>query len=101
MAGVAREVFEETGLCIADLRLVGLYYGMNDGLLRVVFTAIAGGDGPLRPRRRGEIVDARWFERTELPRPMPKLAVRMIDDALTNETAVLAEISDDRELIEP
>lgn len=99
MAAAHREVTEETGLRIDDLRMVGLYHGTIDGLLRIAFSAVAA-DSMAQPTAvQDEIDEVGWFEPTGLPRPMPVIAVQMIRDSECGEV-ILTTVQDDRELIE-
>lgn len=70
---VAREVREEVGVEIRDLRYAGSQYWPFPSQLMVGFTAaFAGGD--LRVNRE-ELEDARWFSIHELPDLPPKLSI--------------------------
>jgi 8-oxo-dGTP pyrophosphatase MutT (NUDIX family) len=102
MAAVRREILEETGVVLDCLRLVGLYYGYEDYLLRITFAgkAIAAAEvGRRRGPDRDEILEVGWFEPYSLPRPIPSLAQRMIVNALQSGPAVLATVASDRALI--
>ena len=63
---VVREVREETGVAVADLRYVASQPWPFPASLMVAFTARASG-GHLAPDT-GEIEDARWFDRADLAR---------------------------------
>jgi NAD+ diphosphatase len=79
-AAVAREIHEEAGIAIADIRYFGSQPWPFTGSLMVGFTARwAAGDIVADPR---EIADAAWFAPDELPRIPPKLSIarELIDD---------------------
>jgi NAD+ diphosphatase len=77
---IHREVHEETGLEVSDLRYFGSQpWPYPDGLMVGFHARYAGGS--LR-KRDGELKDARWFEVSELPL-LPgsfSLARQLIDD---------------------
>jgi ADP-ribose pyrophosphatase YjhB (NUDIX family) len=62
-----REVAEESGLAVRLTRLIGIYSHPNLGDYHTLalFGAVVTG-GTLRPDPR-EVIEARWFSRTELP----------------------------------
>jgi ADP-ribose pyrophosphatase YjhB (NUDIX family) len=93
-----REVLEETGFDVEDLRLIGLYWGRRDRVLRLVFHAAARTQGTPQPRDAKEIREASWFADRELPHPMPAIAMQMIHDAGRGDVH-LRSVVDDRELI--
>jgi len=62
----AREVFEEAGVRIGDVRYVASQPWPFPSSLMVGFTATASGADPVPDRR--EIEDVRWFTRAELDR---------------------------------
>jgi len=79
-AAVAREIHEEAGIAIADIRYFGSQPWPFSGSLMIGFTARwAGGDLVGDPR---EIADADWFAPDDLPRIPPKLSIarELIDD---------------------
>jgi NAD+ diphosphatase len=79
-AAVAREIHEEAGIQITDIRYFGSQPWPFTGSLMIGFTARwASGDLVPDPR---EIVDADWFLPDELPRIPPKLSIarELIDD---------------------
>lgn len=101
MAAASREVAEETGVYAHDLRLVGLYYGSRDKLLRITFASAVSTKAAHAVEAHDfapEIVEAGWFDMGALPQPMPTLARRMIRDSMVEGPAVLAEVDDDRDL---
>jgi NAD+ diphosphatase len=79
-AAVAREIHEEAGISITDVRYFGSQPWPFTGSLMVGFTARwAGGEIVCDPT---EIADAEWFAPDELPRIPPKLSIarELIDD---------------------
>jgi len=79
-AAVAREIHEEAGITITDIRYFGSQPWPFTGSLMIGFTARwAGGDIVPDPR---EITDADWFAPDELPRIPPRLSIarELIDD---------------------
>ncbi len=95
---VVREVFEETGIALHSVRLSGLYWGTKDGLLRLLFVGAAGRARRTRGFRKDEILEVGWFPPDELPRPMPTLARRMIDDARLKDPPRFTSVDNDSEL---
>lgn len=80
---VRREVLEETGLTIRDLRYHSSQVWPFPSQLMVAFTARYAG-GTLRPQPE-EIADAGWYAPDRLPPlpPSPSVARRLIDEWLT------------------
>jgi len=79
-AAVAREIHEEAGIAITDIRYFGSQPWPFTGSLMIGFTARwAGGDLVADP---SEIADAGWFGPDELPRIPPRLSIAraLIDD---------------------
>lgn len=79
-AAVAREIHEEAGIAITDIRYFGSQPWPFTGSLMIGFTARwAGGDIVAAP---SEIADADWFSPDALPRIPPKLSIarELIDD---------------------
>jgi NAD+ diphosphatase len=79
-AAVAREIREEAGIEITDIRYFGSQPWPFTGSLMIGFTARwAAGDIVAEPT---EIADADWFPPHELPRIPPKLSIarELIDD---------------------
>jgi NAD+ diphosphatase len=81
-AAVAREIHEEAGIAITDIRYFGSQPWPFSGSLMIGFTARwASGEIVADP---SEIADADWFAPDELPRIPPKLSIarELIDDFL-------------------
>jgi len=79
-AAVAREIHEEAGIAITDIRYFGSQPWPFTGSLMIGFTARwASGDIVAEPT---EIADADWFPPDQLPRIPPKLSIarELIDD---------------------
>jgi NAD+ diphosphatase len=77
---VSREIKEEAGIAVADVRYFGSQPRPLTGSLRVGFTARwAGGEITCEPT---EIAEAAWFAPNALPRLPPKLSIarQLIDD---------------------
>ena len=49
---------------LSGLRLVGLYFGSRDHLLRVTFAATAVGETPASVPNQREILESRWADST-------------------------------------
>jgi NAD+ diphosphatase len=64
-AAVVREVHEEVGVTVSDLRYQGSQAWPFPGSLMLGFTGYADPAAPLRPDP-SEIAEARWFTRTEV-----------------------------------
>ena len=80
-AGVAREVFEETGLVVEVVALTGVYKNMVRGIVALVFRCrvIEG-----TPHPSDEVRECRWLTADEVRTHMSEAyAVRMLD-ALTD-----------------
>jgi NAD+ diphosphatase len=77
---VVREVREEVGIDVADVRYAGSQPWPFPHSLMVAFEASYAG-GELRLDER-ELVDARWFRRAQLPALPPPFSIarRLIDD---------------------
>lgn len=79
-AAVAREIHEEAGIAITDIRYFGSQPWPFTGSLMIGFTARwAGGEIVPEPT---EIADADWFGPDELPQVPPRLSIarELIDD---------------------
>jgi NAD+ diphosphatase len=76
---VHREIREEAGIEVGDLRYFGSQPWPFPDSLMIAFTA-AHADGELRPDP-AEISDARWFAVDELPLVPPRISIarRLID----------------------
>ena len=68
-AAVVREVAEEVGAVLADLRYAGSQAWPFPGSLMLGFSAVADPDAPIRVDPE-EIAEARWFTRTEIAAAM-------------------------------
>ena len=84
---VVREVFEETGLAVREVRYVSSQPWPMPASLMLGFTAVVDGDAEPIPRD-GELEDARWFTKEELrdgssmlPTPV-SIAYKLITDWL-------------------
>src|SRR5690606_38288004 len=64
-AAVVREVAEEVGVHVSDLRYAGSQAWPYPASLMLSFTGYADPGQPVRPDRT-EIAEARWFPRTEI-----------------------------------
>ena len=83
--GVAREVFEETGVRVSVDRLTGVYKNMTRGVVALVFRCSPGSE-PARPS--DEATSVRWLEPEAVTELMnPAYAVR-IADALSDGPSV-------------
>lgn len=98
MAAVLREVAEEARVAIGGLRLIGLYYGYEDGLLRIVFAGDMVDTAPEMVPNVEEILEIGWFDIRSLPRPMPRVAHRMLADSARRGPAILATVAGDYDL---
>jgi 8-oxo-dGTP diphosphatase len=61
--GLAREVFEETGIRVEPLALTGVYKNMKRGIVALVFRCKAV-DG--QPRPTEEVSELQWMNRDEI-----------------------------------
>lgn len=68
-ACVAREVHEEVGVDVRDVRYLGSQAWPFPRSMMIAFSALADPDGPLRPAD-GEIAEAMWVTRAELRRAL-------------------------------
>ena len=90
-AAVAREIHEEAGIAITDVRYFGSQPWPFTGSLMIGFTARwAGGEIVADPT---EIADADWFPPDELPRIPPRLSIarELIDDFVRRQGATPRE----------
>jgi NAD+ diphosphatase len=69
-AAVAREVYEEVGVVVSDLRYQGSQAWPFPGSLMLGFTGYADPGQPVRPDL-SEIAEARWFTRAEIAPLLP------------------------------
>jgi NAD+ diphosphatase len=77
---VAREIREESGVEVTDLRYFGSQpWPFPDSLMVAFHVRYAGGE--VRPQP-GEIEDARWFTLDSMPRVPPRMSIAraLIDD---------------------
>jgi len=83
---VAREVAEETGVAVKDLRYFGSQpWPFPHQMMVGFFAAYAGGELIVD---RSELEDAQWFERDAMPRLPPRVSIsRALIDAWLAETA--------------
>jgi 8-oxo-dGTP diphosphatase len=77
----AREVAEETGLEVTDVRLVRLVSGYNLRL-EAIFQAYVTGTSPSLRLQKQEVLAARFFSPDELPANMLELQKEAIDAVL-------------------
>ena len=80
-ATAIREVAEEVGIEVTDLRLAGLYYSEPGDMHHFAFLCSAGPGAKPRPSSP-EISELGFFPRDQLPRPMSDFTIRRIDDGL-------------------
>ena len=88
---VAREIHEEAGIAVTDIRYFGSQPWPFTGSLMIGFTARwAGGEIVADPT---EIADAEWFAPDELPRIPPRLSIarELIDDFVRRHGGSLRE----------
>ena len=71
-AAVTREVAEECGLTVTDLKLLGVFPMVGDGRTTGVVIAYAAvpADTSQPPRAGDDADEVRWFKRGHLPSPM-------------------------------
>lgn len=75
--GLAREVYEETGLTVEPETVTGVYKNMKVGVVAIVFRCRVTG-GELRPSE--ETTDFAWLPPAEIPDRMTEVfAVRILD----------------------
>lgn len=87
VAGLRREVLEETGITLGEVRLSGVYKNMDQGIVALVFRSEHDGT---QPQPTAESADARWMTADEVRRLLdPAYAVRLLD-ALEEDVAVRA-----------
>jgi NAD+ diphosphatase len=87
----AREVQEEVGLQIADIRYFGSQSWPFPNSLMIGLTAVyAGGEIDLE---ESEIADARWFSAHDMPQLPPKISIarRLIDTFLHRNESVVSD----------
>lgn len=74
-----REVSEEVGITLRDLRPLGEYTSREGYKLDTVKCYAGSVTGPGFEIERNEIYEAAWFEWTELPQPLASDARRVIE----------------------
>lgn len=95
--GVAREVFEETGLRVQAERLTGVYKNMKLGVVTLAFRCTLLGGQPHPTDEARKVV---WLTVDEAERNMPEArAVRVTDALATNGTGPPVRIHDGTHLL--
>lgn len=79
-AAVIREVFEETGIEITDVRLVEVR--TVDRHLEFIYSARGEGPGQILS---GEILDLRWYAADEVPEGLTRRERRILEQVLAGE----------------
>ena len=88
IAGLRREVHEETGITLEDPQLSGIYKNMRKGIVALVFRCQSF-EG--MPRTSDEVAETRWLTATEVDELMdPAYAVRLLDALHNRGPAVRA-----------
>lgn len=85
---VQREIQEEVGIAVKNIRYFGSQPWPFPHSLMIAFTAeYAGGEFDLEPE---EIADARWFDARHLPQIPPRMSIarRLIDDFIEKHAAL-------------
>ncbi|MES9808821.1 NUDIX hydrolase [Streptomyces cinereoruber] len=95
--GAAREVLEETGMCVEIERLTGVYKNMKQGVVALVFRC--------RPTSGVETTSdestaVEWLTRDEVEERMGEVYAVRILDALDAEAVPYVRVHDGRHLLE-
>lgn len=96
LAGVVREVKEETGLVIEPVRLSGVYQNMERDILALVFAArlVAG-----EPRPSDESIEVDWLTADQVLERMTEAYATRLLDAVHEHDATPVRAHDGRNLI--
>ncbi len=82
VAAAVREVWEETGVTVRDLRLFGLYHSRTEGKSDHIAVFIAGECHGEARRGSWEIEAVGWFPLREMPPDMSSGSRRRIEEYL-------------------
>ncbi|MFJ8668552.1 NUDIX hydrolase [Streptomyces sp. NPDC093600] len=95
--GTAREVLEETGLCVEVERLTGVYKNMTRGVVALVFRCRPVGG---QESTSVESTAVEWLTRDEVQERMGEVYAVRIFDALDSMAAPHVRAHDGRRLLE-
>jgi 8-oxo-dGTP pyrophosphatase MutT (NUDIX family) len=73
-----REVFEEVGILLTELRPLGRYTGTEYYVKDTVVGFYSSADNPALRPRRAEVYEEGWFEWGRLPEPLSREAKKII-----------------------
>jgi len=95
--GVAREVYEETGLKVQPLRLSGVYKNMRLGVVSLAFVCeVTGGEEHIS----NEAERVAWLSQAEAVAAMPEARAIRVTDAL-NGGSPYVRVHDGDVILEP